>query len=64
MTNRHEVGLLFPGKKELKVVSNRLNNESFLDKAPEDVINKVKGQYKELEEKNDELKIDSNRFVS
>ena len=41
--------------KELKVVSNRLNNDSFLDKAPEDVINKVKGQYKELEEKNDKL---------
>ncbi|MCK5310694.1 MAG: class I tRNA ligase family protein, partial [Desulfobacteraceae bacterium] len=41
--------------KELKVVSNRLNNESFLDKAPENVINKVKDQYKELEEKNDKL---------
>ena len=41
--------------KELKLVSNRLNNDSFLDKAPEDVINKVKGQYKELEEKNDKL---------
>jgi valyl-tRNA synthetase len=42
-------------EKELKVVSNRLNNESFLEKAPEDVINKVKSQYKELEEKNDKL---------
>ncbi|MCD4741209.1 MAG: valine--tRNA ligase [Desulfobacteraceae bacterium] len=41
--------------KDLKVVSNRLNNDSFLDKAPENVINKVKDQYKELQEKNDKL---------
>ncbi len=41
--------------KELKTVSNRLNNESFLEKAPEDVINKVKKQYKELEEKNEKF---------
>jgi len=42
-------------EKELKVVANRLNNESFLEKAPEDVINKVKSQCRELEEKNDKL---------
>ncbi len=42
-------------EKDLKVVSNRLNNESFLEKAPEEVINKVKSQYRELEEKNDKL---------
>ncbi|MCP3899999.1 MAG: valine--tRNA ligase [Desulfobacteraceae bacterium] len=42
-------------EKELMVMSKRLNNESFLDKAPEDVIEKVKGQYKELEERNNKL---------
>jgi len=48
--------------KELKLVSNRLNNESFLDKAPEEVINKVKDQYKALEEKNDKLVDNLNRI--
>ncbi len=41
--------------KELLGVSKRLSNESFLDKAPEDVIEKVRGQQRKLEEKNDKL---------
>ncbi len=40
---------------ELERVSNRLQNESFLEKAPDEIINKVKNQYKELKEKNDKL---------
>ena len=42
--------------KELVGVSRRLNNESFLEKAPEDIIDKVKTQQREMEEKNDKLK--------
>ena len=41
--------------KELVSVSKRLNNESFLEKAPRDVVEKVKEQQKGLEEKNDRL---------
>ncbi|MGM0643981.1 MAG: valine--tRNA ligase [Thermodesulfobacteriota bacterium] len=41
--------------KELVSVSKRLSNESFLEKAPEDVVEKVKDQQKALEEKNDRL---------
>ncbi|MCF8045468.1 MAG: valine--tRNA ligase [Desulfarculaceae bacterium] len=41
--------------KELVSVSKRLNNESFLEKAPQDVVEKVKEQQKGLEEKNDRL---------
>ncbi|MEA1969051.1 MAG: valine--tRNA ligase [Thermodesulfobacteriota bacterium] len=43
--------------KELLSVSKRLSNESFLDKAPEDVVAKVKEQQSTLEKKNDKLKI-------
>lgn len=42
--------------KELLTVQKRLHNESFLEKAPEDVIQKVKDQHTELEEKNNKLK--------
>ncbi|OQY00269.1 MAG: valine--tRNA ligase [Desulfobacteraceae bacterium 4572_130] len=42
--------------KELLSVSKRLNNENFLEKAPEDVVEKVKNQRKFFEEKNDKLK--------
>ena len=42
--------------KELLTVQKRLNNESFLEKAPEDVILKVKSQYADIEEKNNKLK--------
>ena len=42
--------------KELVAVSKRLNNESFLEKAPEDVVEKVKTIQRGLEEKNDKLK--------
>ncbi len=42
--------------KELVAVSKRLNNESFLEKAPEDVVDKVKVIQQGLEEKNDKLK--------
>jgi valyl-tRNA synthetase len=37
-------------------VQKRLHNESFLEKAPEEVIQKVKNQYTELEGKNGKLK--------
>jgi valyl-tRNA synthetase len=42
--------------KELLAVQKRLNNESFLEKAPEQVIQKVKNQHGDLEEKNNLLK--------
>ncbi len=42
--------------KELLGVQKRLNNESFLEKAPDAVIQKVKDQHSELEEKNIKLK--------
>ena len=42
--------------KELVAVSKRLNNESFLEKAPEEVVDKVKNIQQGLEEKNDKLK--------
>ncbi len=42
--------------KELVAVSKRLNNESFLEKAPEEVVDKVKTIQQGLEEKNDKLK--------
>ncbi|NOX33233.1 MAG: valine--tRNA ligase [Deltaproteobacteria bacterium] len=42
--------------KELLAVQKRLNNESFLEKAPEEVILKVKAQHSDLEEKNNKLK--------
>ncbi len=48
--------------KELLSVSKRLNNESFLDKAPEAVVEKVKIQQNMLEIKNDKLKNNLNRI--
>ncbi|MFH1156259.1 MAG: valine--tRNA ligase [Pseudomonadota bacterium] len=42
--------------KELFSISKRLTNESFLDKAPIDVVDKVRLQKTELEEKTDKLK--------
>ncbi|MCF6246549.1 MAG: valine--tRNA ligase [Desulfobacula sp.] len=42
--------------KELLVVQKRLNNDSFLEKAPENVIEKVKAQHAGLEEKQGKLK--------
>ncbi len=42
--------------KELLAVQKRLHNESFLEKAPEEVILKVKAQHADLEEKNNKLK--------
>jgi len=41
--------------KELLAVQKRLNNESFLEKAPEDVIAKVKARNMDLEEKGSKL---------
>jgi len=41
--------------KELLGVQKRLNNESFLEKAPDEVVAKVKIQHAELEEKNEKL---------
>jgi valyl-tRNA synthetase len=48
--------------KELLAVQKRLNNESFLDKAPEQVIGKVKARYAELEEKNEKLQANLERI--
>ena len=48
--------------KELLAVQKRLNNESFLEKAPEDVIQKVNSQCADLEEKNNKLKENLNRI--
>jgi valyl-tRNA synthetase len=42
--------------KELLGVQKRLNNDSFLEKAPEQVIEKVKAQHAELEDKDVKLK--------
>ena len=41
--------------KDLVSVSKRLSNESFLDKAPEDVVEKVKSQRQMFQEKSDTL---------
>ncbi|MCG8635822.1 MAG: valine--tRNA ligase [Desulfobacterales bacterium] len=41
--------------KELMGIQKRLNNDSFLDKAPENVIAKVKAQHDELQEKQDKI---------
>jgi len=41
--------------KELMSVSKRLNNDSFIEKAPPEVIEKVKAQHAELQEKHDKL---------
>ena len=49
--------------KELLIVQKRLNNESFLEKAPEEVIRKVKSQHTELEEKNNKLKENLERIL-
>ncbi len=48
--------------KELISVSRRLSNESFLDKAPEDVVEKVKEQKQMLQEKNDTLTFNLERI--
>ncbi len=42
--------------KELLSISKRLNNESFLEKAPEEVVRKVNEQQAELKTKNDKLR--------
>lgn len=42
--------------KELLGVQKRLNNDSFLEKAPDQVIEKVKAQHADLEEKENKLK--------
>ncbi len=48
--------------KELLGVQKRLNNDSFLDKAPENVIEKVRKQHAVLEEKNNKLKENLDRI--
>lgn len=49
--------------KELLTVQKRLNNDSFLDKAPEQVIQKVKDQHSTLAEKNNKLKENLDRIL-
>ncbi len=48
--------------KELRSVQKRLHNESFLEKAPEEVIEKVRNQHADLEEKNNKLKENLDRI--
>jgi len=48
--------------KELISVSKRLTNESFLDKAPDDVVEKVKEQQEMLQEKSDKLNLNLNKI--
>lgn len=48
--------------KELLSVSKRLTNESFLDKAPDDVVEKVKEQQQMLQEKSDKLNLNLNKI--
>ncbi len=48
--------------KELVAVSKRLNNESFLEKAPDEVVEKVKTLKQGLEEKNDKLRENLDRI--
>ena len=50
--------------KELTGIQKRLNNESFLDKAPDNVIAKVKGQHDELAEKQDKISRNLDRIKS
>ncbi len=49
--------------KELLGVQKRLNNESFLDKAPDNIVKKVKNQHAELEDENNKLKENLERIV-
>lgn len=48
--------------KELLSVSKRLTNESFLDKAPDDVVEKVKEQQQMLQEKSDKLNLNLDKI--
>ena len=50
--------------KELLGVQKRLNNDSFLEKAPEQVIEKVKALHNELDEKEGKLKENIDRIKS
>ena len=47
--------------KELNSILKRLNNDSFLEKAPEEVIEKVKAQHEELKEKQDKITVNLDR---
>ncbi|MEE9496353.1 MAG: valine--tRNA ligase [Desulfobacterales bacterium] len=48
--------------KELTVVSKKLENESFLNKAPNDVVEKVKAKHSGLQEKHKKLESNLNRI--
>ncbi|MEH0022255.1 MAG: valine--tRNA ligase [Desulfobacter sp.] len=48
--------------KELMGIQKRLNNDSFLEKAPENVIAKVKAQHDELQEKQDKISANLDRI--
>ena len=50
--------------KELNGIQKRLNNDSFLEKAPENVIEKVKAQHEELKEKQDKITVNLDRVKS
>ncbi|MFV1983138.1 MAG: valine--tRNA ligase [Thiohalomonadales bacterium] len=48
--------------KELNQVTAKLNNNKFIDKAPEDVVNKVKARAEELNQLNEDIKLQINRI--
>jgi len=48
--------------KELMGIQKRLNNDSFLEKAPEKVIDKVKAQHADLREKQDKISVNLDRI--
>jgi valyl-tRNA synthetase len=50
--------------KELTGIQKRLNNDAFLDKAPEAVIDKVKAQHDELAEKHEKVNANLERIKS
>jgi valyl-tRNA synthetase len=48
--------------KELTAVSNKLDNINFLQKAPPEIVNKVKQKYAVLQERQDKLQSNLNRI--
>jgi valyl-tRNA synthetase len=49
--------------KELNGVSKKLANESFLNKAPEEIVAKVKEKHAQLSQKQEKLKINLNKLA-
>ena len=47
---------------ELNIVSKKLNNDDFLSKAPEDVVDKVKEKHETLMEKQEKLQMNLDKI--